>query len=791
MSLYVFDPSKSRFKNLSPGELPSYKYKSNWEKGLEKKSSFHKPIDCNKEESRRLRPECTNNPNEKKRRQVKINKVMGNFAREVGSEMNPILQNKKHIYFVRRLHKDSNQDKRWIYEHYLHNAIYDPINRKKMPIVLSTSKYINNPLKLTKTWRQTAHIRARTGNGDIGDVYQQIEAEYKRNDHQNPILNNINQLFLDIQIVSKTEFNYDFDTFFRKLMIMKMFLERNRLTINNFYNETIRFNIIQNEKKFHEIFSKPKRAVFQFLKDNHILTEQMFKLYYAHFTHKLRNITKITMIDFADLYENIIKTIFNLLITVLPNSPSLFDFIQNDIQRIGLPNSERKNKYKKMINEYFTEKIILPCIRKYLFFINCTLKNHFDQKEYIFEACYEDFYYVQLYHNLHFIQSFLGCLDLSIYDNMEQIGFGAQADTFRLFKRQRINSANTRIPTGNIIKITKKPVLEKIYFEFFKQLCLYQSLIGLLPGSSLIPYSEKFILGKKNIYIEMNEIYGSHILQYYIDFVDHYYPNPDTQNRDPKSIEDQTLNNIEKKRRINQRVLNILKIIAKIIEKCQYRNFVHFDLNLKNIMVTYDKSIKYGENGFIENELNINQIRLIDFDFSLIYYNNLYIFNYSSQIDYSNSVFKRDLGLTEFIKSTDLNRTIMYYFIFVNYIKKYVLTNKPNDLLQKYELDESFKIILRANLYGISDFLMPTQLYNDIFKEKTLDKFPKQFIPSLYSNKKYIRNEVFKIMEGRIKPTQQIRAQMERWNQWKRYYNMWITPFLPVNFISILNSICI
>ncbi len=670
--------------------------------------------DFNILQKRKLSPELAINEKNKEERESRIKRFYRIFNEQVKQGKDKI--NKKnfknyqerYVNFVREARKDPNT--RWIYESYN----YD-INRNTHEV---KPYYIKTNYEKQKTYRQKVYIKTLRSR-ELFIIQKSFENPTQRSKN---ILKDIYILFDSIDLNSKIKFNYNFSKFIEKCKSMKEFI----LSLIKFF-EPVRFqpiqklkelfvnnkiinDIIKGEKDFNDIFLP---EIYYFLLSNNIINDSLIFEYKLQFTHRYRNLAELRLKELVNLYVEKINILFYLLFDS--------DFLQN-------PNEQK-------LNDFFINQLIKPYIVKYLFYINFSLKYFYNQKNKLFEIAFEDFYYYELKQNLYFLQKFLKC-ENKIF-SVEPIQSGAYGEIY--------NDTNNNL---KIIKKPKNPILEKLFFEFFKHCCIFSKFNSSINLSKVIPEVFEFILGENEVYIKMEKIVGKTVLDYFVEYVDCIY----SEITNNKNIDQIKI--FEKKKYIKMK--NILLAVADLAKKFQSINFIHYDYHLKNILIT--SNIK---------DTNL-ELKLIDFDYSIVEYQNLFIFNLAREFDYQN-IFMNNDTLSNFIKSIDLFRFIIYIFIFPSYIKK----NQ-----NKYQISGEFLNYLREKLYGTNNIIIPNNI-DVFFKEiPSLNRYIGKSERALVSNLFFIRKKIF----------DQFAINNRNNREWISKNKNWIEQFLPNNFIDIINS---
>lgn len=715
---------------------------------------------CNTNQKKKLHPSCARNQINKSKNQnkeeriSKIKTFYRLFNEQVKQGSNLVnRKNKKkfseyqerYVNFVRETRKDP--DLRWIYEHFN----YD-INRNSLtlnPYYVNENLDIDEGLKKQKTVRQKIYIKALK-SGELGKIEYEFENERKNRNSTN-IIHKIDELLNNIELNQKINFNFNFDIFIDKCIRMREFMTSKDL----FINKQIKNDIIQGEKDFDTIFPN---EIFNFLISNDIIDFSLIFEYKLQYTHRFRKLAKLRLEELYTFYEHKINWIFDLLSS---------GFIEN--------------RDKIFLNNFIIDNIIKPYIKKYLFYINYTLNYLYDQKEFIFEIAFEDFYYYNLNLSLHFIRNFLKCINRQDLRNENRKQEGGYGDVYEILQTVRKKS-NT--PPYNyifteelvILKKSKKPVLEKQFFEFFKQLCICHEFNKNERLKDKIPVIYDFMLGETDVYISMEKLNGLNLLQYVYNNIELALSN--------RNIDIVTFK--------NKFFKNIFLKVGELVKDYQQVMFLHQDLNPRNVIV-----VQEGD--------SIN-LKLVDFDFSVIKANELFIFNYGRYIDMDHIFEKQNdkIFYTYFIISSDLIRFMIHFFGLPKIFKDLLFSKRQNitieNLNEHYNIPSTLLENLRQKLFGTDNPIIPFQIlteqrYIDYFEGKTSFRdsyFIKEFrrVKSLLKRNKIatfsgyflVRKFIYDLFIRKINPT---------WKKmnWIQKYELWILPFLPHNFLKIIQSI--
>ncbi len=456
------------------------------------KKGVSRKFKCDTPEKKKLHPLCirNNDPNKETKkisRHQKIKNLFNEYHHKVGPHIalkNPITKEynpgygefrNKYVAFINEIRK--NRNKEWIYEH------YDlPQELKENNI---ENSYIHEHL-LSYTQRQRLRLR-----GHLSDIIKNIKYKYIENKEKNSqIIQNINSLFNSIDIRNKIKFNFKLDKFIRKFKVVRDFMTK--IDRKYLLDEKITAEIINGKKMMHKIFEDFEEnypltinnfrnyngsKIYHFLENNKILDSTFIETYYLQFTHRYRKAATYGLIELVNIYKSRIHFLYKLI--------------------------KIRDLTKENITELIINELILPCIEKYLFYINFGMINNFDNKEAIFETCFEDFYYYHLKLNLHFIVDFFDYNEIRFPNSPTNTG--ATSNIF--------NYGNNKI-----IKKVKDNTFEKIFFEFFKQCCINYILPNYTPRIEEIQFGANIEnMENKEIIcgIVMEKIEGMTLMHYY------------------------------------------------------------------------------------------------------------------------------------------------------------------------------------------------------------------------------------------------------------------------------------
>lgn len=411
------------------------------------------------------------------------------------------------------------------------------------------------------------------------------------------------------------------------------------------------------------------------------------------------------------------------------------DFIFNLLQDSNFSFLNSNKFTANELNILFVDKFLTSSIEKYLFFINYGMHKYYNIRSKIFDICFTDFYYVQLKINLHLLKSFFPCQNLDIQSTpTETGGFG-----------EIYNISN------QIIKKTKKPIYERAFFEFFKHSCVYHIFNSHDGLRNTVPNVFELVFGENEIYLFMEKIEGTHLLSYYSNIVQSNHLSLEQRDAFAKDL-----------------LLNV----ASFVEKFQQIRFLHFDLNPRNILI-------------VQNTPSTIEFKFIDFDFSVIQFEGIYLFNLSAYFDPYHIFMKnryQQIQLSPFAKSIDLFRFTLTFFILPSYLKSYLLKNQNIETIYDiYHLSTPFLQKLRLRLYG-TDKIIPDQIDTFFSKENSpIRHFQNQ--RGSFCNILIVRKYIFLEFAKNNYSREWIR------NKWIEKNWCWVESFLPYHFIQSVLSI--
>ncbi len=569
----------------------------------------------------------------------------------------------------------------------------------------------NEPEYLYNKNKQTKTQRQRTHLRSIfSGLKKNIEDAYRNPEENRIYMSNIHNLFESLHLESKIKFHFNFEKIKLKIKSMKKFMSR--LRFYNFINSDMTHQMIHGEKFLNEIFEDTSRTdlnILTFLSDHQILNDAFVYEYYLQFTHSYREAARFALIEWVNMYRNRINLIYSLL--------------------------KQINISKELIVNMFIQSMIIEPIKKYLFNINYGFIHFFDKKEEILELCFEDFYYFHLKQNIIFILSFFECEDSTELPS-ETMNEGAVGNIYDM-------------RDGSIAKMMKgKVVYEKIFFEFFKQCCVHH----LFPQFTLPSY--ELFLGPNMSYIRMQK-YGINYLNYYQKWI-----------HDNKS--DPNFENMKK-----NKILGFLNKVGQIIQQYQSIQFLHRDLNPRNILISEDG--------------NENNLKFIDFDYSVINIHNLLILNYRKDVGFENIFEKREsnglihIGITDFGKSIDLFRIVIHFFFVYDYTKHFNPSSVSNHNRDSLNTQLSLLNQLRILFFGTDNEEIPNNFSIYFGRNNNPIRRYKRFRYLVFANnfmpRKYIFEQFFPHFEETHNTT------------WIEKFKYWEKPFIPEQFLAILQSI--
>jgi hypothetical protein len=673
---------------------------------------------CVTPEMQRLHPDCTMNAIEKERREQKIRNFFQEYKSKVRSMNDPKYKDEyeyqdEYTSFVRPLKENrSKSNERWIYEHYVCDK-HDPN---------CTPHFIENEDRdfQLKTQIQRHRLRYRaTLSGikqQIEEAYQQELGAYSSNPDNAPFLKNIRSLFNEtegIDLENKIEFLYDYLKIKGKIRYIQRFLSK--IPIEVFINDGLRNDFLRAEMTFENLFIHHiGPEYFHFLRIMGIINTGLRYEYNLQYTHQFKRAATITLSKVYENYCNRIRLIFKIKATNL-----------------------KKYITKEILSKTIIREMILKPLEKYLFYTNYGLIHCFERKEEILAVSFEDFYYLHLKQNILFIISFFECFDIP------------------LTKQNIINKGGVGfiydLKDGYILKVSQIGVsYESSFFEFFKQCCTYK----LFPNDTV--ETIKITFGSTKCYTKMVKINGENYLRYYIKFILHNYK---------KNIFEQIK---------YEEDYNFLEKMAKLIKKFKENNYVHRDLNIRNIMI--DNRGKYY---------------FIDIDNAIIFINNIFIINYRIKTPL-NHIFENinsSITLSLFAKSIDLFRVTTHYVISYHYFKKY--ENSFKEIIG----EDNFIIFKKnPNIFYTNKILLNkilSSFYN--IKNNILIKFYEikpeitESLVEKWFNKAFKLSNIYKFRYDAY-------SEIFLKRYWRGTKNLffeenWILPFIPDNFIRLLSQI--
>lgn len=541
-----------------------------------------------------------------------------------------------------------------------------------------------------------------------------------------PIQFEIRELFENTHLKEKIRFNFDFLSFqikireIRDLPILENIKNNYGAFVDSYSNE-----IIEGEKSLKKIFGD---ELYSILKEIGILDELSIKIYNRQYVREDR--------ESAHIKLKIWLETFVLKIEIL-------SAIMND--RILT-----KEELEEIIKTH-----MLNILENYLFFCNYVLREHFEKREFLLEWAYEALYYNTMGIYFDFIDNFLNCNDTGIKKNSNtKLSSGTFGETYKISNKNQI--LKEMIDTEN-----KR--LERIFFEFFKQLCLYKKIEEDIKkrnierntnSENVIPEPIELIFGKNKLFIKMQFVQGVDSLKYYIEKINSLNITMSETNK-----------NIQKKNILK----DIFDKISTIILNLQNNLFfVHGDLNLNNVMIH-------------QKEDNTISIYIIDVDISFLKYENLFILNYYRYTDISNLISKNEenkLILSNFAKSIDLLRFFSYFCYIGEYYYFDKLKKKRNEIentnINKYNLDNDLVQKIKNKFFGsINTFPNDLKTYFDNTKILKYKNYFRVAFTGIYK----VRQELFNLYIKKYKIKNK---------KWINYFYLWENTFNPLEFKKLL-----
>ncbi len=705
-----------------------------------------KNINCNTNLKRKHHPQCARNNSNKKERIKKIK----NFWEEYNQEINPLEYSEGVEPKVRRvsnsflnkfvfnktqqfLNQKNTQENRWMFNSFNYwRDIVEP-NRLKIKNL--------EPNNLT-TRRQKLF---RDMSGDERLIYIQqlfLPENWESNRGIHSIQSEVIELFRETNIANKIQFNYDFErpknSQNNNYFIFKIHnLKRNPIILSIIPSYTTQQNklnkitteLLKGEKSLKKIFGE---ELFNELNRIGILDDKSIDIYNKQYVRRNRDSAyaklKIWVKTFFEKIE-ILEKILNLL--------------------------DKNLLTKENVDKIFVDSI-LNVLGLYLFTCNYILREHFEERNKLLEWAYEGLYYNYMGIYFNFINNFLNCNDEGIKNNFEKTPFneGFVGKVYKSDNLKFILKEQKEEPEKTIHRF------ERTFFEFFKQLCLYKNNKLHFLEEIYFPEPHLFIFGNRKIFVKMEFVQGDTLIMYFYKKF--------TFINNKNNINNNNKNNLKK-----NIVYNFLIQISDIIKKLQNQlNFVHGDLNVKNVLISSDNS---------NSKINI---KLIDFDVSILKYNNLYIFNFFKFLDLNELFDKKNKNnLSDFSKSIDLLRMMNYFCYLGEFINLLIIKNKNiHNIKKKYGLEDKVVELINKIYFNSYNGNFPDILEN-YFKKKELKKYDKYF-KIVFTNLSYIRRKIWLLFYNDNKNKLNTNKILEL-NKNK----MWIHNFIPENFIYNLNKV--
>ncbi len=713
-----------------------------------------KNINCDTNLKRKYHPQCARNNTNKKERIKKIK----NFWEEYNQSINP-----NENVNEKKVRKRSNS----FSDRFVFNKTLEFLNQKNTEVnrwMFNSFNYIKEPeqnrLKIKNLEVNNLTTRRQKLFRDMSDderlIYIQqlfLPENWESNEGIHSIQLEVIELFRETEIGNKIQFNYDFEKIENSqnnnYFIYKINdLKRNPIILSIIPSYTIQKNklnritteLLKGEKSLKKIFGE---ELFNELNRIGILDDKSIDIYNKQYVRRNRDSAyaklKIWVKTFFEKIE-ILEKILNLL--------------------------DKNLLTKENVDKIFVDSI-LDVLGLYLFTCNYILREHFEERNKLLEWAYEGLYYNYMGILFDFIDNFLNCNDENIKQEFknQKIGKGGFGNIFL--------SKNKKIILKEIQDINKKR-FERLFLEFFKQVCLHTKKPEYIPN----PYF--FIFGDKKIYISMEYLEGFDLFKFYTNKI--------------KNILNINMTNNELNKKKSKIVYDFFIIIANVLKDLQDDlSFIHNDLNMNNIIIL--------------EKNNIFNLKIIDFDYSVFKINDLYIFNYNKYTDITNIIYynkiNKKLELSNFSKSIDLIRIVSYFLFFGKYyydkeLKK-IINGNENDLIQKFKNDKTIIIKnfdlnnnlikkIKEEYFGIINNNFPEDL--DIYFDKNpIIKKYLDFSPRVpFANIFFVRKKIFNEFINTIKENPRI-IKNENIRTWSLKYYMWINNFIPLNFLTNLDNI--
>lgn len=555
------------------------------QKPIIKKRTWRKPsvnseeeAGCNSIQKKKYKPDCATDPKEKDRRRQRINEVVREYER---------MKQKERSKFMRKIHERTAEEW-WITSHYYVDFPFIQTNGNGRDTVTGEIKYSKRPIR--GSHRQ--------------NVQNQITLQNLENIKLNKVPNSRSQLSRMLQIFeSKLSFHYDKHQFMMKIEEMDRFMRERGITILNLINDDF-FLTFGND----EIENILGDEVYHFLKRNGILTRKLINQYEELFAidEDENRRMKLKQMWYKS-YTSRIEILFAIL-TIPRENEDVFIYNVENILKMEL--TMRIYQYIYYSNNYLKDENLV----------------NGKTKEFMIEIVFEYVYYNYLNYYLNFCKFLLGCTD-KVINNSKILGKGAIGNIYK-----------TETITGETIieKRTNDARQERMLFEFFKQICLYEMF-----GEN-ITEPIQYIFGRNDIYIQMREIEGENVLKYILE--------------DREFIGSTEEDKYEMLKNIS---IEISTVLMKFQDKIK---FIHYDFNPRNIMIKVERKK--------ENRRQIDRIKVIfiDFDKTFFEMENTYIYTFNRFL------YKNMFESNNFYRSIDLFR----YIAEICNIKNNISTLKSN-----------------------------------------------------------------------------------------------------------------
>ncbi len=639
---------------------------------------FENPTVCNSIQKQKYKPECAKTQEEKNNRRRKINTLVRYYEK---------MKQRERWQFMRKIHERTAEEW-WITEHYY----VDNPNILENGTVLGEIKYSKTPIR--------------------GSHRQNVQHFFTSQNLEKIKLNKVpnarSELTRILQIFeSKISFHYNDDVFIAKINRIHEFMREKGITKSILINDGL-FEFFGNDE-LENIFGPD---IYLFLKENGILTQKLLNQYQELLAingDKNRRM-KLKYMWYKS-YQSRIEILFEILRIPMENRDVFIYMVENMLK---LELIMRVYQYIYYSNEYLKEENIPPG----------------KTREMMIEIAFEYVYYHNLNFYLDFCRMFLGCIDKEINRNRIGIGKGAIGEIYKI----------DRLDGQTVIEKKMQNVrTERMLFEFFKQICLYEIF------SENITEPIEFIFGYNEIYIQMIEIDGENVLKYILE--------------DKIFI---TLTNEKKYEILKNISIEISNVLLKFQDKIQ---FIHYDFNPRNIMI----KVEWKEG----NRIEIEKIKVIfiDFDKTFFKLRDMYIYTFNRFL------YPNIFGSEDFNRSIDLFRYIAEICNLKNNIstlKSNKYKNLRNNNIEKV-INNSIgtenlkKIIMKFfNIVNRNRIEISIEMIRIMIKlrKKDYSKFWDVFLSSMNT----LRKEVFREISIDLVPPKS---------------NLYIDRFIPIQFNKV------